>query len=200
MRVGKKFFEQNTLKVARALLGQMIVRRWRGKEIRAIITETEAYHGLEDKASHASRGITPRTKVMFGEASHAYIYLIYGMHHCLNVVTERKNYPAAVLIRSVTDAASGKEIKGPGRITKFLHIDKTLNEENLGSSKKLWIESGVKIPQSGVKTGKRIGVDYAGRWKNKPWRFYLSSICRTSSVGHRTSNKYKSKLLLITAV
>src|SRR3989338_4591344 len=100
-RLTKNFFEKPTLWVAGNLLGKVLIRNWRGKEIKAIITEAEAYCGFDDKASHASRGITQRNKIMFGGAGRAYVYLIYGMHHCLNIVTERENYPSAVLIRGV---------------------------------------------------------------------------------------------------
>ncbi|MBI5045877.1 MAG: DNA-3-methyladenine glycosylase [Candidatus Niyogibacteria bacterium] len=155
MRLGKKFFEQNTLKVARELLGKTLAREWHGKKLRGVICETEAYKGFNDKASHAclsgrqaSRGITPRTALMFGEAGRAYVYMIYGTHHCLNIVTEKNGYPAAVLIRSIRLSDSRKEINGPGRVCKFFHIDKKLNGEDVIKSRKLWIEdaqSNLKI-------------------------------------------------------
>ncbi|MBI5742352.1 MAG: DNA-3-methyladenine glycosylase [Candidatus Niyogibacteria bacterium] len=173
-RLNKKFFERSTLLVARGLLGQVLVRKWRGKEIRAMICETEAYHGPKDLASHASRGITPRTRVMFGEAGRAYVYLIYGMHHCFNIVTGRAGYPAAVLIRGIIEEGSEKIISGPGRVAKFLHIDRRLNELDLCKNNTLWLECGARIPARRVLTGKRIGVDYAGAWKDKPWRFYTT--------------------------
>lgn len=176
-KIGKKFFERNTLVVARGLLGQVLVRKWRGKEIRAVIIETEAYHGPHDRASHASRGMTPRTKVMFGEAGRAYIYLVYGMHHCFNVVTGKSGFPAAVLIRGIQPvgrATSDKIINGPGRVAKFLYINRSLNKIDLLKNKELWLEVGVKITPRLINAGKRIGVDYAGKWKDKLWRFYLS--------------------------
>lgn len=190
-RLNKKFFEQNTLQVARELLGKTLVRKWRGREIRGIIIETEAYMGFKDEASHASRGVTPRNKIMFGGAGTAYVYLIYGMHNCLNIVTENKDYPAAVLIRGVVVNLSDvrhptKDLNGPGKLTKFFHIDRALNEEDITKSKKLWIEmvqniSKFKYPSSGtdkslalkIKKGQRIGIDYAGAWRDKKWRFYL---------------------------
>jgi len=182
-KLNRKFFEQNTLKVAKELLGKILVRKWRNKELRGIITETEAYMGFEDKASHASRGITPRTEIMFGEAGRAYIYLIYGMHNCLNIVTEQKNYPAAVLIRGVIlheDLKTGtiskfKYLNGPGKLTKFFHIDRKLNGEDITKSKKMWVEDATNISKFEdfkIKSDKRIGIDYAGKWKNKNWRFY----------------------------
>lgn len=177
-KLGRKFFERNTLAVARGLIGRALVRKWRSKEILATIIETEAYHGPHDRASHASRGVTPRTEVMFGEAGHAYVYLIYGMHHCFNIVTGHTGYPAAVLIRGVSDKATGKIISGPGRVAKFLHLNRSLNKLDLCKNDKLWMERGEKISSRFIKTGKRIGVDYAGEWKDKLWRFYLKNILK----------------------
>src|SRR3989344_5142270 len=107
-RLGRKFFARGTHTVARELLGKLLVHRWRGRNICGRITEVESYVGENDKASHASRGKTQRTAVMFGEAGHAYVYLIYGMYNCLNIVTEHKDFPAAILIRGavLTNARS----------------------------------------------------------------------------------------------
>ena len=176
MRLTRKFFERPTLWVAENLLGKILARKWRGKEIKAVITETEAYCGFDDKASHASRGMTPRNKIMFGEAGCAYVYLIYGMHHCLNIVTERENYPAAVLIRAVKLGGVISEltlINGPGKLTKALHIDKSLNGEDIITSQKLWIEDVGRAGKFKVKKGPRVGVDYAGEWAEKQWRYYI---------------------------
>src|SRR3989338_6335159 len=101
IKLKHEFFNRKTLLVARELLGKYLVRKIGNKTIRAKIVETEAYCGPDDLACHASRGLTPRTKVMFGPPGHAYVYLIYGMYHCLNIVTEKKRWPAAVLIREV---------------------------------------------------------------------------------------------------
>lgn len=167
MRLERKFFNRNTVVVAKELLGKVLCYRVNDKIVRARIVETEAYCGQKDLASHASKGLTPRTKLMFGPPGYAYVYMIYGMYHCLNIVTEREGYPAAVLIRAV------EGIKGPGRLCRALRIDRELNGTNLSTSKKLWIEdSGEKISQLKIKKGKRIGVDYAGKWKDKLWRFY----------------------------
>ena len=166
--VSKLFFNRPTLQVAGELLGKFLVRRIGKKEIASMIMEIEAYVGPEDKASHASRGRTERNKIMFGKAGHWYIYFTYGMHWMLNIVTEQENYPAAVLIRGV------KSINGPGRLTKFFKVDKNFNGKPANRKTGLWIEDrGVKISPRQVKRGKRIGVDYAGEWKNKPWRFSL---------------------------
>lgn len=113
----KKFFEKNTLNIAKNLLGKRLIRVYRGKEITVRIVETEAYHGISDKASHASRGKTARTEVMFGRAGMIYVYLIYGMHYCLNFVTGKEGFPAAVLIRGIE--VDGKFIKGPGEFQNF---------------------------------------------------------------------------------
>lgn len=133
-----------------------------------MVTEVEAYVGLKDKASHVSRGRTERNKIMFGRAGHWYIYFTYGMHWMLNVVTEREGYPAAILMRGV------EGVNGPGRLTKFFKIDKRFNGKSVGRLNGLWIENRkVKIMPRQIRRGKRIGVDYAGKWKDKPWRFCL---------------------------
>lgn len=162
------FFNRPTLRVARELLGKFLVRKQGKKTIALAITDVEAYVGHRDKASHASRGETPRNTPMFGAAGYWYIYFTYGMHWMLNIVTERKEYPAAILIRGVTG------ISGPARLTKFLKIDKRLNGKSASQKNGLWIEDrGIKIKPRDIVRGKRIGVDYAGKWRNKLWRFYL---------------------------
>ena len=155
-----------------------------------MITETEAYCGLNDLASHASRGKTPRTEIMFGPPGRAYIYLVYGMYYCLNIVTEKKDYPAAVLIRGIIiDGVDYNKTNGPGKVCRVLKIDKTLNGKditiaNVGNrhacsslraracSQPLQIEDrGVIIKNSQIQKTPRIGVDYAGKFKDKKWRF-----------------------------
>ncbi|MDO8521235.1 MAG: DNA-3-methyladenine glycosylase [bacterium] len=162
----KTFFNRPTLTVARELLGKFLVRKVGRKTIAGMITEVEAYVGPKDRASHASRGKTERTKVMFGRPGHWYVYLIYGMHHCLNIVTEKEGYPAAILVRSV------EGISGPGRVSKHLKIGKTENARPASRKSGLWIEDR-GVPAVKFSRGKRIGIDYAGRWKHKPWRFVL---------------------------
>lgn len=163
------FFDRHTLRVARDLLGMYLVRKNGGTLLRARIVETEAYHGHRDRASHASRGMTPRTKTMFGPPGTLYVYLIYGMYHCLNFVTMAEGFPAAVLIRAV-DLPGGN---GPGRTCRLMHIDTTLNGLGPGNDQ-LWVELDPAVKKRGrVATGKRIGVDYAGPWREKPWRFTL---------------------------
>jgi len=167
-----QFFRRPTLTVAKDMLGKFLVRRIGKKEINLMITEVEAYDGPEDKASHASRGKTERNKIMFGDAGNWYIYFTYGMHWMLNVVVGSKGYPAAILIRE-TD-----KISGPARITKYLKIDKKFNAKPANKKTGLWIEDrpacagrGVKIKPSMIKRNKRIGVAYAGKWADKPYRF-----------------------------
>jgi len=163
-----KNFNRSALQVAKSLLGKFLIRRRGRKEIALMITEVEAYDGSKDKASHASRGKTERNKVMFGEAGNWYVYFTYGMHWMLNIVTGRKDYPAAILIRG-TD-----KISGPGRITKYLKIDKKFNAKPADKKTGLWIEDrSVKIKPSMIKTAKRIGVAYAGEWADKPYHFKL---------------------------
>ncbi len=151
------------------MLGKYIVRRVDRKVIARKITEVEAYIGHKDKASHAHRGVTPRNKIMFGEAGTWYVYFTYGMHWMLNVVTERQDYPAAVLIRGV------EGVNGPARLTKFLEIDKSLNGRPAAPRSGLWIEDrGATIQARHIKRTPRIGVDYAGKWRYKLWRFFIS--------------------------
>jgi len=171
----KEFYNQSALKVAQDLLGCFLMRRIGNEIIRTKIVETEAYEGLRDLASHASRGKTPRNAVMFGEPGLYYVYFTYGMHHMLNVVTGPKDHPAAVLIRAV-EPIDELDLKtnGPARLTKALQIDKKFNEFPAFSKKsELWIESGEKIKKSEIISAKRIGIDYAGEYKDKLWRFYI---------------------------
>ncbi len=164
----QKFFNRPTLNVAKELLGKFLVHEINGQKIEGMITEVEAYVGSEDKASHASRGKTPRTEVMFGRSGCWYVYLIYGMHYCLNIVTEDNGFPAAILIRSV------EHVKGPGRVCKYFKIDKNLNKKAAHKLSGLWIEDRGNVIEK-IKKGKRIGIDYAGVWKNKPWRLYIDN-------------------------
>lgn len=182
MKLKRPFYLQPTLKVAQELLGKFLVHRVGKRKIEGKIIETEAYLGPNDKASHASRGRTPRTGLMFGSGGCAYIYLIYGMHYCFNIVTEKKDFPAAILIRAVKPVVGEDTylrlrknvIDGPGKVCRYFKIDKKLNGIKL-TGKILWIEDrGLKVKKSQIERVKRIGVDYAQEYKNKLWRFYLS--------------------------
>lgn len=171
------FFSHPTLRVARRLLGKYIVSERKGKKRALMITEVEAYDGPLDLASHASRGMTPRTTIMFGDPGRFYVYFTYGMHWLVNIVTGRKGYPAAVLIRAgaYRDPRTGTiiHIKGPARLTKFLGIDKAENGKRAAKKTGVWIEDrGVRIAPKKIATGPRVGVAYAGPlWSAKPYNF-----------------------------
>lgn len=166
------FFARPTLTVARLLLGKYLVRENGKGTIAGKIIEVEAYVGPQDQACHASKGRTPRTDVLFGSPGIAYVYLIYGMYHCLNVVTERVDFPAAVLIRAIE--IDGELIDGPGRLCRMMQIDRSLNRWNLTIGERLWLEDrAVLVRKSDVGAFTRIGVDYAGEWADKLWRFRL---------------------------
>jgi len=163
----QKFFARSAEAVARDLLGKFLVRNVKGKEISGMITETESYDGLDDLASHAFKGRTPRTEVMFGEAGRLYIYFVYGMHNMLNVVTGDVGHPGAVLIRSVDT------VSGPGRLTKHFSLSKEQNTLMSTKENGVWFEDrGVKVDPKDIQATSRIGVDYAGPiWSQKLLRF-----------------------------
>jgi DNA-3-methyladenine glycosylase len=166
--LSQKFFNRPTLRVARELLGKYLVRKQNGKTTAYMITEVEAYNGFSDKASHAHRGMTPRNTIMFGSPGVCYVYFTYGMHWMLNIVTGKKGYPAAVLIRGV------EKISGPARVTKALGIDRRLNGKPLRKENSIWIEDrGIIVRASQIKRSPRIGIRYAAEYIEKPWRFYL---------------------------
>ncbi len=168
--LSKSFFQsRNTARIAKGLLGKFLVRKHKGKTRFYIITEVEAYDGFHDMASHAHRGKTERNKVMFGPAGYWYVYFTYGMHWMLNIVTGPEEYPAAVLIRGV------KGINGPARLTKVLHVDRSLNGQPAGKKSGLWVEDwGVKLKPNQIKSASRVGVAYAGQfWSKRKWRFYV---------------------------
>ncbi|MBM4124227.1 MAG: DNA-3-methyladenine glycosylase [Nitrospira sp.] len=180
------FFRRRTLLVARDLLGKHLVRSNERGLLSGRIIEVEAYVGPKDRASHASRGRTKRTEVMFGPPGIAYVYLIYGMYHCFNVVTEREDYPAAILIRAVEvenksvgvgGASAGPPstlIDGPGRLCRHFAISLEQNRHDLTLGEQLWLEDrGELIASSRIVAAPRIGVDYAGAWAEKLWRFRL---------------------------
>jgi DNA-3-methyladenine glycosylase len=174
--VPHSFFNRKTLAVARELIGKTIARETGGKIIRQKITETKAYVGPHDLACHSARGKTERNKIMFCEAGTIYVYFTYGMHWMLNIVTEEKDFPAAVLIRGTI------EVTGPARLTKALQIDKSLNGLKLGKKSGLWIEDdsrssrapGARRTSHRISRTPRIGVEYAkDGWAEKPYRFLL---------------------------
>jgi DNA-3-methyladenine glycosylase len=181
--LSRAYFKRPTLTVARSLVGKYLIRCIDGREIAGKIVEVEAYVGSQDRACHASKGRTQRTEVMFGPAGVAYVYLIYGMYHCLNVVTEREEFPSAVLIRAIE--LDGKLIDGPGRLCRALQIDRCLNHVDLTIGKCLWFEDrGEAVGRGTVGAYPRIGVDYAGTWAKKLWRFRLRTVTAPTTTRH----------------
>ncbi len=170
MKLDYDFFDRDCLDVAPDLVGKVIVRKLDdGTQIRVRITETESYRGIEDKACHASKGVTPRTKILFDKPATIYVYICYGMHFLMNVVTEKEGTPQAVLIRC------GEKFNGPAKLTKAISVDKSFNGESFINNTRIWIEDDGYKPE--VITAPRVGIDYAGdEWKNKPWRFIDKNI------------------------
>ena len=161
-RLGMDFYHRPCVEVARDLVGKILVHN--GKSLR--ITETEAYCGESDTACHASRGRTKRTEVMYREAGTVYIYLCYGMHWMLNIVTGEEDHPEAVLIRACEEAP------GPGKLTKALGITGEQNRSSVVTSDNLWVEDdGLRCP---ILTDKRVGIGYASREdQDRLWRFRM---------------------------
>ena len=193
-KLPRSFYSRPTLDVASELLGKVLVRRIGRKSLAGKIVETEAYVGPHDLACHASKGHTPRTSVMFGPPGHAYVYMIYGFYFCLNVVTEPAGYPAAVLLRAVEPLENvdlmvqlrnnpQKETNiasGPGKLCMAMSIDKRLNAEDLIGTT-MWIEDR-ELDPGPIRTSPRVGVDYAGQYRDKPWRFFIEGNPHVSRV------------------
>lgn len=182
MILPRSFYDRPTLTVARELLGMRLVRILEGQRLSGIIVETEAYVGPDDKGSHAHRGKTARNAPMFGPPGYAYVYFTYGMHWCLNVVTEAEGFPAAVLIRAILPEEGAEVIRarrnggdtfGPAKLTQALGIGRSENEIDLCTTEhRLWIEYGIPIPEERVTTAPRIGLNRVPEpWKSLPWRF-----------------------------
>ena len=190
----RDFYDRDTLTVARELLGCYLVREWEGKKLAVRITETEAYIGRMDKACHAYQyKRTPRTETLFSKPGVSYVYLIYGMYHCLNFVTEPEGTAAAVLLRGV-EAVSGAGLmaynrfgrgyeqltadqrknflNGPGKVCRALALTRTHNGLDLTAGGELFLCAG-EAPTGEIHVGKRIGIDYAEEAVDFPWRFWL---------------------------
>lgn len=169
MKLKRSFYIRSALIVAPDLLGKVLVRKFTdGKVYEGKITEVEAYCGKKDLASHASRGKTPRNKIMFAQGGYLYVYFIYGMYWLANVVAGKKDSPEAILLRGLDSA------KGPGRVGKVLGVNKDFYGEDLTKSQRIWIEEGEKNQKLEILKGKRIGLSYGGKWADKLWRFYLA--------------------------
>lgn len=168
MKLKREIYGMRAYDLAPYLLGKVLCRKIDGGIIRARICETECYFGEDDSACHAHKGKTPRTKTLYESGGIAYVYLCYGIHSLINVVSGEKDFPEAVLIRGVEGA------QGPGRVTKLLKIDRSLNGISFVDSDELWIEDdGYPLSYS---TDKRVGIDYANREdREREWRFILSS-------------------------
>lgn len=186
MILPQSFYNQSTKTVAKKLLGKKLVRIYKGKRISGIITETEAYLGLIDKGAHSYGGkITERLKTMYLDGGHSYVYFIYGMYFCFNVVTRSPAHPEAVLIRALEPLEGIEYMKsfrrqdnlknlttGPGKLAQALKITKQLNGVSL-RDEELFIEDREDIPRSKIIARPRIGIDYAEEAKDWPLRFYI---------------------------
>lgn len=182
-KLKRAFYGRDTLTVARELIGMRLIRMYEGRRLEGRIVETEAYQGPEDLAAHSARGRTARTEVMFGLPGHAYVYLIYGIWDCLNVVTNAAGVPHAVLIRALEPIQGIERTWGPGLLCRALHIDRSLNGMDLCGDT-LWIERPPDWKRHALQiaTSPRIGVDYAGEWAAKPWRFFDAASPFVSTV------------------
>ena len=180
----RDFYNRPTLTVARELIGARLVRILDGVKLVGLITETEAYISEKDLACHAKAGRTARTAVMYGNPGHAYAYFTYGNHWMLNVVAEREGFPAAVLIRAIqpiqgvevmSARRSGRNTFGPGKLCQAMGITRTENGVDLTETTGgLWIEMGIKVPNSLVTKGPRVGLNNTPEpWLSKPWRFLV---------------------------
>jgi DNA-3-methyladenine glycosylase len=172
-RLPRAFYDRDTIAVARDLLGKYLVHEARGVERVGRIVEVEAYLGPHDLAAHSARGLTERTRVMFGPPGHAYVYMIYGMYFCMNVVTERAGHASAVLLRAVEPVKNVAErTQGPGLLCRALRIDKRLNGHDLAGGG-FYIAAPGKSEAFAIVKRPRVGVDYAGRWARRRLRFYI---------------------------
>jgi DNA-3-methyladenine glycosylase len=180
-KLNRNFYNQPTLKVAKELLGKYLVVKMNGEILSGKIVETEAYIGYKDPASHAYRGMTPRNSVMFGDPGYTYVYFTYGMHHCLNLVTEKKRYPAAVLIRALEPTSGIESMKkrrkrkdlkdlssGPAKLCQALGVDLKLNGADLCSDIIYVEDRGETIEKIG--SSSRIGITEE---KKRKWRFFI---------------------------
>jgi DNA-3-methyladenine glycosylase len=173
-RLPASFFRRPALTVARDLLGRTLCRELAdGSVLRGRLVEVEAYDGPADRASHAFRGRTVRNRWMFESGGLAYVYLVYGMHHCLNIVTGEKDHPSAVLLRAA-EPPGASSASGPGRLTRAFQVDRALDGSSFLSGP-LWLEAGEPVPDSAIRRTPRIGVDYAGAWASRRYRFIIAA-------------------------
>jgi DNA-3-methyladenine glycosylase len=172
-RLSREFYERDTTQVAQELLGCLLVHQLPGGIRIGRIVETEAYLGRHDLAAHSSKGITPRTRIMYGAPGRAYVYLIYGIHHCMNVVTEPEGHGSAVLIRALEPVQGiTTSTKGPGLLCKAMDINLRQNNQDLCEGD-FFIAPPIEPTAVRIIHRPRIGVAYAGEWAHKPLRFYI---------------------------
>lgn len=193
--LGREFYDRDSVIVAKELLGKVLVHEMDGQRISAKIVETEAYMGVEDKAAHSYGGRrTPRVEVMYGGPGFSYVFFVYGMHYCFNIVTREEGNPQAVLIRAaepveglepmaqnrfrktwqqLTKSQINGLTNGPGKLCGALAIDRSLNGEDL-CGRTLYVEEGNRETLN-IVSAKRVGIDYAGEAKDYPWRFYIEN-------------------------
>ena len=171
----KTFYDRDAEPVARDLLGKFVVRLVADRRQIGRIVETEAYLGPHDLAAHSARGRTARTEVMFGPPGHAYVYFIYGMHHCLNVVTGPGGHASAVLLRALEPVSNiDSSASGPGRLCRALSIDRRLNGHDLTTGELILAEQPDLTGNFEIEARPRVGVDYSGEWAHKPLRFCIA--------------------------
>jgi DNA-3-methyladenine glycosylase len=194
-RLPRRFYAQDAVTLARALLGQVLVRRIDGvARLAGRIVETEAYLGVPDRAAHTFGGRrTPRNESMWGPPGHAYVYFIYGLHHCMNVVADAPGQPTAVLLRALQPLEGIERMRehragkgpasrlrdtdlcsGPAKLTQALRLDRSLDGADLVTGEALFIERGARTPAAQVIVTPRVGIAYAGSWAAKPLRFYVA--------------------------
>ncbi len=172
-KLPRSFYDRDTILVARELLGKYLVHLSRGVKRVGRIVEVEAYLGPHDLAAHSAKGLTGRTRVMFGPPGRAYVYFIYGMYHCMNVVTEREGHASAVLLRAIEPVRNVEgRTSGPGLLCRAMHIDRRLNDHDLLSDD-FYIAEPPKARSFVIVKRPRIGVDYAGHWAKRHLRFYI---------------------------
>lgn len=172
-KLPRQFYDRDTTLVARELLGKLLVHQAGGVIRVGKIVETEAYLGEHDLAAHSSKGRTRRTEIMFGPPGYAYVYFIYGMYYCVNVVTERAGHASAVLLRAVEPVKNLEgRTSGPGLLCRAMKIDKALNGHDLLSDD-FFIAAPETVEEIPIVKGPRIGVDYAKHWARRHLRFYL---------------------------
>jgi len=193
MYLHRAFFARDTVMVARALLGQRLVRVFKGVWLSGLICEVEAYRGTDDRASHAYRR-TPRSAIMYGPPGYAYVYFIYGMYFCLNAVTEAAEHPGAVLIRAILPQEGLPEMRsrrsgapdrrlanGPGKLCQALGVTQALNGVDLTTSAELFIEAAAAVPDVEVVATPRIGVRGNEAARLRPWRFIWQPGVKTGT-------------------